>query len=279
MGRLGVRLTNEEYDKLEEGVIAPDKWRDYPHHYGKSEKIKEYLNKARACYLQNDLPSAYFNLGVALHYIQDSYTTYPSSLPKHQEWEEWIENSYLGSSFEAIQTTIRNEHTRNRCCWLDQELSRKFQGRENTLKTATLNGQMKEPSSIASPKVDFYLGFWASYVVSKSILSPKECPYLDLQLENLHSIHVNDMKLAEVESANKVRRLVMEKDALSATIIQSKGIVPRIRNWITSFRIGSKDRGLISSKNAYFNRDHLTNVKTRYNGQNKTNYSRLCWMV
>jgi len=127
MVRLGIHLTNEEFSKLKEGVITPDKGRDYPHQYGKSEKIKDYLNKARASYLQNDLPSTYFNLGVALHYIQDSYTTYPSSLPKHQEWEEWIENSYLGSSFEAIQSTVRNEYTRKRCCWLDQEISREFQ--------------------------------------------------------------------------------------------------------------------------------------------------------
>jgi len=37
--RLGIPKSTIEADRLKEGVLAPDKWGDYPHHYGKSHAI------------------------------------------------------------------------------------------------------------------------------------------------------------------------------------------------------------------------------------------------
>ena len=76
--RLGISLSNEVSSKFEEGVLAPDRWKDYPHHHGKSEDIEQHLIKSRVLFLQGDLPNAFFSLGVALHYIQDSYTSMAS---------------------------------------------------------------------------------------------------------------------------------------------------------------------------------------------------------
>jgi hypothetical protein len=191
MARLGLWLTREEFSSLMEGAIAPDKWQDWPHHYGKSFEIGEFLKKARKSYLINDLPDAYFSLGVALHYIQDSYTTYPSSnQDAHHKWEQLIEESTSDSSFDTIRDTVESEYHRGRCCWLNQELSNNVQGRNDTLRAANLNGQKKEYDSIASPKVDFYIGFWASYTVSKSILSPRNSTDLDILLKNSMFDHI-----------------------------------------------------------------------------------------
>ena len=37
--RLGTPKSTIEADRLKESVLAPDKWGDYPHHYGKSHAI------------------------------------------------------------------------------------------------------------------------------------------------------------------------------------------------------------------------------------------------
>ena len=95
---LRVPLSSVEASNLRDGVIAPDQWRDYPHHYGKSDAIKKHFMVSRQCYLQDDLPLAYYYLGVALHYIQDSYTSVisydsPNNQIWHQNYEQDIEDS------------------------------------------------------------------------------------------------------------------------------------------------------------------------------------------
>ena len=37
---LGIFLSPEVYRSFMDGIIAPDQWQDYPHHYGKSGKNK-----------------------------------------------------------------------------------------------------------------------------------------------------------------------------------------------------------------------------------------------
>ena len=130
--RLGVRLTGDEYHWLKEGVIAPDKNRDQQvHHYGCEEIISQHLNVARSSFLRNDYNHSLYNLGVALHYIQDSYTTCPSFLPGHQNWEEGIEKSWLvpdAEMVEVIKRDVRNWSHRSHCMSVAQELSKDVQG-------------------------------------------------------------------------------------------------------------------------------------------------------
>jgi hypothetical protein len=158
MNRLGVRLTNEEFSKLMEGNVAPDKYfkDDYPHHYGKSAKIGQYLLMARSSFLRDDSPNAYYHLGVALHYIQDSFTTGPNFEKEfHDKWEGWIENSdFVSNIDETIKKTVRNESEQNRCSRVAQELQKEVRGRDNTLRIANINGHMKNYESMASPEVD-----------------------------------------------------------------------------------------------------------------------------
>lgn len=71
--KLGLPSSSHEANQLRKGCIEPDKWKDYPHHKGKSGDIQSRLLKARKNYLDNNLGEAYYNLGVALHYIQDKF--------------------------------------------------------------------------------------------------------------------------------------------------------------------------------------------------------------
>ena len=92
--RLEITLSNDVYERFKEGVIAPDRWKDYPHHYGKSDEIARNLLSARQFYLQDNLQDAFYYLGVALHYIQDSYTSVISyDSPNNQMWHQNYEQA------------------------------------------------------------------------------------------------------------------------------------------------------------------------------------------
>lgn len=272
MGRLGMHLSNEEYNQLKEGVIFPDKSRQFPHHnphhYGKDAEISNFLLTSRSQFLQGDLYSAYFNLGIALHYIQDSFTSYPSFLPKHDEWEQWIENSYYVHDLEdKIQQSVRNPSQRQWCLALAQSLSGDVQGRDDTLRLATLNGHRKDEHSIASPAADFNLALRASYFVTKSVLGPKNCPPLETQLAQLLESYEEQMRRAEVDSSNLLIRLVNDRDGLVSKVIQSKGVVVKLKNWITGMKIGSIEKRIAAHKRDYFLRSHLGQVVSRYDAE------------
>lgn len=102
--RLGIPLTEKE--RVKEGAISPDKWGlpDLPHHYGKERQIRNYLLLSRKYFLRYDLLGAYYYLGVALHYIQDSYVSMASFYPKHHSWEESIDKCVYESNLE--KTTL-----------------------------------------------------------------------------------------------------------------------------------------------------------------------------
>jgi len=268
--RLKVPLSSAEASSLRDGVVAPDKWEDYPHHYAKSETIRKYLLLSRKAYLQNDLPTAYNYLGVALHYIQDSYTSFPSSFSplKHQHWEQQIEdlenNGFVNDLESTIQYTLQNNaFQRNRCSWLARELSREVQGRDSTLHIATLSGQ-EESKSWAKPIVDLNLAFRASLAVSRSVLSPKNCPELEATLFQVLKEYEGLLQDREVWLSNKIAELVNEREELRKQIIARQGIKIKIKNWFLSIRVRIKDFQVSSKGREYDEQKHLKDVAKRY---------------
>jgi hypothetical protein len=73
-----LRLSNSsiEAKNLIDGVLAPDKWKDYPHHYGRIKSIQQYLLESRRLFLNDEILKGYYHLGIAFHYIQDAYTSF-----------------------------------------------------------------------------------------------------------------------------------------------------------------------------------------------------------
>ena len=55
----------------------------------------------------------------------------------------------------------------------------------------------------------------ASLVVTESVLSSKTCPALETQLKDVLSQHETFLRNAEIESSNKVIRLIEERDQLT----------------------------------------------------------------
>jgi hypothetical protein len=263
--RLGIYLAPEVFQSFTNGIVAPDKWQDFPHHYGKSEKIKENLLTSRGYFLRDDLRNAFFYLGVALHYIQDSYTSMASSYVNHHRWEESIENAIFTDDLKkTVKYALRDkEWERNRCLGLADALSKRAYSRDNTLYLATLTGQIKS-ESFAEPIVDLNLGLRASYVVMESVLSPKNCPELENKLRRLLLDHETFLQNAEVEFSDKIIKLVDECAELEKRKLPPSGIIPKIKNLILGIRIRLKTSAVNSNYNHYAKQEHLEKVVKEY---------------
>lgn len=263
--RLEISLAPEVSQRFQDGIVAPDQWKDYPHHYGKSEKIRQCLMNSREYFLQGDFLNAFYNLGVSLHYIQDSHTSFASFYRKHQSWEESIEHAYFTSDLQkTINNSLRDKSwERERCLRLAEALSTSPQGKENTLYLATLSGH-RVPKSFAKPIVDLNLALTASYVVTKSVLSSKNSPALENKLRVALSNYEELMKAAEIELTNKIIRLVNEKEELEKRKQLPSGLVSKIENWILGIRVKLKDFAVNSNYKSYTQRKHLKKVVKKY---------------
>ena len=146
--RLNVNLPSDVYSRFKEGVLVPDQCQDYPHHYGKSSAIESNLQYARLYFLQSNQQEAFYYLGVALHYIQDAYTSIISyDNPNNQEWHHNYEQSIEDADFvfdveNTIQYFFKNDsHQLNKYSNIAKELSQNIEGKHETLRVATLFGE------------------------------------------------------------------------------------------------------------------------------------------
>jgi hypothetical protein len=270
--RLGITLSDEVDESFREGIVQPDKDRGPfdSHHHGKSAEIEDNLIRARGYFLQNDLPYAFFHLGVALHYIQDSYTSVisydsPNNQMWHQNYEQSIEDSQFVYDLEnTIQFFFRNDYAQlNRYSQLAKILAGKVEGKNATLRAATLVGEYPS-NQTGKPKIDLNMALKASLVVTESVLSSKTCPTIEAQLKDILAQHDAFLRNAEIESSDKIINLIEEREQLANKRVPRTGIVSKIKNWIIGVRIGLKDRAATSKYNDFVNRKHLENVANDY---------------
>jgi len=263
--RIGVSLSGQESSRFKDGVLAPDKWKDYPHHYGKGEAIRKNLMYSRKCFLEDDLLNAYFHLGVALHYIQDAHTTLNSRSDKHTSWEEQIEDAdYVHDIERLINHVFRNDESkRKKWLSLSKFFSIDVQGRDSTLYVASLFGQ-EEHKVWARPIVDLNMGLRASFVVSKSVLSSKTNHNLDASLNQLLQEHEKLLQTTEIKLANKIVDLLQKREKLKNEKTTTHGIKAKIKNSFLSFKVGIKNFQLYFKSREYETRGHLNRVAKRY---------------
>lgn len=286
--RLGAPYSGEEMSRLLDGVIAPDVEGVPRHHYDNSHLTNRHLQEARSYFLKDDLSNAYYCLGRALHYIQDSYVACPQFLPPgnhyrdyermvqkqvdlHVRREQWIEESYFEASISdiegMIQMKVKDESPRNRCSWIAHELSKDVRGQKDTFRIADLNrGEQNHPwrGPWPPPFVDLNLGFMASYVAAKSVLGPKGSPDLDAQLMHLFSQYENQLRIAETAKSEEIIGLVRKRDQLIEKVVPNKGIVAKVRNWVTGMKVHSASEVALSKREYYRSGAHMKEVEGRY---------------
>jgi len=263
---------------LKDGVVEPDKQRTQyeNHHYGRSYDIERYIIAARRSFLQNDFENAYFNLGFALHFIQDAYTSVPiyrtynnRRHPKNAEWhrnyEQGIEDEPFVDSVErSIQYVFRDDYSQlSKYSALAKNLAENIEGKNATLRAATQIGHMPS-EKCGKPIIDLNMALRASFVIAKSVLSPDNCPDVETRLKAVLSQHETYLRNAEIETSNKIIRLIEERDRLKNKKVPPTGIISKIRNWFLGLRIASKDRAAFSKNEDYESRRHLEYVADRY---------------
>lgn len=268
--RIGVSLSSQESLKFKEGVLAPDRWKDYPHHYGKTEAIRKNLLYSRKCFLEDDLLNAYFHLGVALHYIQDSYTSVvsykgPNRQIWHQNYEKYIDDSSFVFDVEnKIQYLFRNDHSQmNKYSALAKELSRKVNGKNATLKAATLVGEY-ESEKTGKAQIDLNLALKASVVVCESLLSSKNCPELMTKLNQVLKIYEGRLQESEVALSSRIVELVQKRDSLRGRIVNTSGVKIKLKNGFLKIGVAIRNLQIYFKNNQYDSREHLRKVVKSY---------------
>jgi len=260
---LGVSKSSVEAERFRKGSVAPDKWADYPHHYGKEGEIRRYLLEARRSYLKGDMPSALFSLGVAFHYVQDSYTSLTSRSQKHTSWEEQIEEAHLVSDLANLvewsfrdRRNLKEEYTR-----IMRRLSGNIEGEKATLELAVLAGDQYQ--EYGHPKVDLNFAFRACASIAKSVLGSKTNPKLQLELNRVLAEHERMLKETEATFADALVGLVKKRDELKKKK-KSSGALSSINNCflalvggIYNLRIGRRSRH-------YEEQRHLKKVAGKY---------------
>ena len=84
-----LKIEDRNKQLLVEGSVAPDLFGDFPHHKGKELKIYGHIFDAVYSYQEDD-DECYYDLGKALHYIQDGWTARPGTPQGHTRWEQQI---------------------------------------------------------------------------------------------------------------------------------------------------------------------------------------------
>jgi len=273
--RIGARLSPNERDSLLKGAVAPDEWKmsnqndRTSHHYGRASEIKEYLNLARTYYLNDDLINTYFNLGIALHFIQDSYVSYPSFLSKekHDSWEQGINRCYISPDFSESINKINNKSEAERCARVAKELMNEIQGPMDTIRIATIFSHPKTNDTIANPVVDLNLAYRASYTVAKSILSPKNSVSLDTLINDIYKKYVNMLWQEENSASEQLIKSFEQRNLLQNSIVDRKGFIVKIKNWMTRRKIRSLETQLALNFDDYFDKGHLKRVAWNFKNE------------
>ena len=268
LNKLGLPTLSSEANQLREGSITPDKWKDYPHHHSKSKSIKKYVLEARKSFLLGDLSSAYFQLGVVLHYIQDSYTSLSPFIEDQVQWEQEIQQaSFVENLEDLVRSTFRDyEHKIEKYMERIKELSSEIEGKEKTLQIATLPDQTEHAywgtSLEGSPNVDLNFAYKVSLLISKSVLGNKTNHELQENLENILKSYQKKLKKNEILSVEEIINIIKKRNDLEKRKNQ-KGILRIIKAvfWFRILRCNSRVKKKLRN---YENQKHLERVADEY---------------
>ncbi len=107
---LGLKLDSEECDFLKGGSIAPDKWKDYPHHFKVDHKIRTYILQSRRHFIDGHTTAHLECLGIAFHYIADKWTLFSGSTEEHTEWEKKLDKCKVAGDLNKILRETLSDH-------------------------------------------------------------------------------------------------------------------------------------------------------------------------
>ena len=262
--RLGLPKSSLQANQLREGSIAPDKWKDYPHHEGKSDDIKRRLLNSRRFYLKNNLSKAYFDLGVALHYTQDGFTTLTSRSKNHSRWEQQIEQSYFNDNLQYIVDRAFQHISRMKQEYYRyiEKLSNDHKGKSDTLQIASMQGpgiSHWKTRMYGKPYIDLNFALKASYIITKSVLSSKHNPELQKKLDENEKDYQTKLRRTETQTAKEMIELINKYNELKSQKNDGffKSLMHKISTWTTKIRTNH-------NLNRYEQKKHLQKLNNGY---------------
>jgi hypothetical protein len=106
--KIAEELNLVEKDKrlLELGSIDPDNWGQWHHHREREQTILEKIFSARKKFLERD-DECYYDLGVALHFLEDCWTLSSRSRDRHTKYEYELDKVKI-MNFEQLISNVRS---------------------------------------------------------------------------------------------------------------------------------------------------------------------------
>lgn len=289
MGNTHVKITNEALEELNidlppevrsallSGVVFPDEEKKRngtreSHHYGRSRDIGDNLNRARRYRLTGDVANAFFYLGVALHYIQDSYVSCKSTnADRHFEYEMKMNDYYPNPDIErSVRTYLSDQQfLMNNCLRVARALKNDdIKGAKQTLSIARLNARDRPHDHEANGVIDYTLSYLATIAVVRAIvLDPINHPQLDYDLTRLHQDVVRRLNEIEIQLTNSLINKIGERNRSANLKNRSDGIIGRMKNWMLKRKISGMDQVIRSMNDTYFARNHLQPLVLNYRVQ------------
>jgi len=166
--KIGINIFSEEAAHLRGGSVAPDDWKDFPHHYGKESAIRSRIVNSRKALLEGKKEVACSHLGVAFHYLADKWTLMTGSDSRHASWERSIETSML---IDDVGWIIRSsgipDVDKHEYYSFLQELDCEPVGKDETLRLALLS----RPSTWSTPSADLNIAYRICLKIAQSVFS------------------------------------------------------------------------------------------------------------
>jgi hypothetical protein len=175
--KTGISIYSEEAAHLRGGSIAPDKWKNYPHHYGKDGSIRTQIMNSRKCWLNGEKENCCFRLGVAFHYLADKWTLMRGSDPRHGHWEQSIEESAFADDTDSVvRYSGISDFDKEQYYSVLEHLNKEPLGKNETLKMACIG----RPSRWSSPPIDLNMAYKVCLRAAQSVFS-SVIPPLEIQ--------------------------------------------------------------------------------------------------
>lgn len=265
---LKIAQFSEEAAQLREGSILPDKWGDYPHHHGKGDNIEANILRARESFLSGNIRKTCYHLGVALHYVQDSYTSLSSRSAHHERWEQQIQEAYANEDLIGlISSAFRNDPANlSEYSGIAEMMSHGLNGKPDTISFATRPGpglSFWGNRTWGKPYVDFNFALRASILIAKSVFSSAKNDEIEQKCRCIHAEFESVLKRTEEKTAEEIVKQIEKRTKLASD--GAKEVRTRsLRRLFQRLKLNIQDYRINRKVGQYDKKGHLNLVANQY---------------
>lgn len=212
----------KKYEKdLINGIIYPDSNDPKPHN-GRTETIRENITRSRERRLEYNPTDSFFYLGIAFHYIQDSWVGMDPDHEDYAKYEKLIDKSTILDIGEDLFRYY--PVTRNRVLQQFKDLETRLSTPLNT--TDEMFDLVSSNTPFESTAfLDLNLSYRVCHRVAEMVLKPMLKASIDDNLLRIHKVYTE--KLVECERNEREKLYKLEKYAG----MESQGLFSNFENW------------------------------------------------